>query len=315
MAEQRRAVGQIFGFEKQLAERGMRQVVGRRREDDLGVAGDVDLANARTLIHHRQTPHFDVVFGGDGDVQLRGHLIVVPAERGLVGAEVHEVVVRLDTGWVIRGRPDRAGPRIAQVDELAARIARRVPTRFRDRQSAAKTAPAARVAHNGDVGAVRQELRVRNDRMRRSITPRRRCGGRCDHAHFVERPRLNRRCVPRHALLQQQLRCLHSRIGVKSPDHRVVEQRVGERDDGHACVVRKIRTDNSAVEASRWWNDIARLLCAARRVVNRVEESVIARDAGVRSASAGWRRLLRVRALPPALSRTARRPAHPRGPV
>ena len=53
MAEQRRAVGQVFRFEKQLAERRMREIVGRRRQDDLRVAGDVDFADPRALVDHR----------------------------------------------------------------------------------------------------------------------------------------------------------------------------------------------------------------------------------------------------------------------
>ena len=52
---------------KQLAERRMREIVGWRRQDDLGVAGDVDFADPRALIHDRHPADFDVVFGGDRD--------------------------------------------------------------------------------------------------------------------------------------------------------------------------------------------------------------------------------------------------------
>ena len=78
MAEQRRAVGQVLGFEKQLAEGRMREIVGRRRQHDLGVAGDVDLADPRALVDHRHPADFDVVFGRDGDVELRRR----PRRRG-----------------------------------------------------------------------------------------------------------------------------------------------------------------------------------------------------------------------------------------
>ncbi len=142
------------------------------------------------------------------------------AERRLVGAELDHVVVRLRCRRMIGGRPDRSAPHIAQVDELAARIARRVAPRLRHREAAAEAAAAAGVGHDRHVVAVRQELRVRKDRVRRSIPPHRHRRRRRDDAHFVERPRLNRRRVTRHALLQQQLGGLHARVGVKALHHR-----------------------------------------------------------------------------------------------
>ena len=72
VAEQRGAVGQVFGFEKQFAEGRMREIVGGSGQHDLGIAGDVDLADPRALVDHRHPADFDVVFGGHGDIELGG---------------------------------------------------------------------------------------------------------------------------------------------------------------------------------------------------------------------------------------------------
>ena len=126
MAEQRRAIGQVFRFEKQLAKGRMREIIGRWRQDDLRVTGDIDFADPRALIDHRHPADFDVVFGGHSDVELRGHLVVAAAERRAVGAELDNVVARLRGRWVIGGRPHGSCPHIAQVDELTAWITGRV---------------------------------------------------------------------------------------------------------------------------------------------------------------------------------------------
>src|SRR6478609_9311922 len=42
MTEQRCAVGQEFRFQEQLAEGWMREIVSRRRQDDLRIAGEID---------------------------------------------------------------------------------------------------------------------------------------------------------------------------------------------------------------------------------------------------------------------------------
>ena len=53
MTEERRAGWQVFGFDEQFAKCRMGEVGGRRREDDLGIAGDFDLADRRTVVPDR----------------------------------------------------------------------------------------------------------------------------------------------------------------------------------------------------------------------------------------------------------------------
>ena len=62
MTEERRTLRQVVRLEKQFAERGMRQVIRRGREDDLRVTGDIDFADAGALIDHRQPADLHIVF-------------------------------------------------------------------------------------------------------------------------------------------------------------------------------------------------------------------------------------------------------------
>ena len=101
------------------------------RQDDFGVAGDVDLADPRALIDHRHPAHLDVVFGRDRDVELRRDLVVVAAERRALGAELDDVVVRL------RARSDGRSP--TRPSRCARRAGRRTgcPDRASDRAATA----------------------------------------------------------------------------------------------------------------------------------------------------------------------------------
>jgi hypothetical protein len=61
MADERAALGEELGFDEQLAERGMREIIPRLGEGHFDVAGDVDLTNAIAVVHELQHTHFDVV--------------------------------------------------------------------------------------------------------------------------------------------------------------------------------------------------------------------------------------------------------------
>ena len=94
-ADERRALGQVLGLHEELAERRMREVVGRAPEHDLGVARDVDLADAIAAIGQRQPPHLRVVSRRDHHLQHRLDAVVGPPEHRLVGREGHEAVFGL----------------------------------------------------------------------------------------------------------------------------------------------------------------------------------------------------------------------------
>ena len=174
MAEQRGAVGQVFGFDEQLAERRVRQVGGRRRQHDLGVAGDVDLADARARGCARSA--------GAPRRRLRSRRRCRAASRSrrrgggrsrVRREKVDEVVVRLAPRRLIGGRPDLAAAHVAQVDELAAGIARRVAAPAWSPGSPRQSWRRRRRWSRRDVVAVRQELRVRERRVRRAVAAHR----------------------------------------------------------------------------------------------------------------------------------------------
>ena len=139
-------VGHVFGLHEQLDERGMGEVVGVGRQHHLRVARDLDLPRAVVAVRQGQPPDLDVVFGGDGDVELRGDAVVQAAEGRLLGQEDGLVLLGLAADGVVGGGPDGAAAHVAQVEELAARIAGRVLAVAGDHAAAAEAGAAAGVA-------------------------------------------------------------------------------------------------------------------------------------------------------------------------
>ena len=195
MAEQRRAVRQVLGLDEQLAERRVREVVGGGHEDDLRVAGDVDLPDARAVVAHREPPHFDVVFRRHRDVEVRREVVVAPPEARPIGGERDGVVVRLPARRLIGGGPDGAAANVAQVDELPVRVARGVAAPARDRKRAPHAAATAGIGDRGDVVPVRQELRVRSRGVRGAVAADRSRRQEHGDAQRVQGPRLDRSAV------------------------------------------------------------------------------------------------------------------------
>ena len=237
MAEQRGALGQVLRLDEQLAEGRVGQVVGGRGEDDLGVARDLDLARTIAVVGHRQPAHLDVVLGRDRDVELGGDVVVAAVEGRLLREEGDQVVLRLLRRGLEGGRPDRAAAHVAQVEELAARIAGRILAVPRDRAAPTEAGAAAGVGHHRGVVAVGQELRVGEPRVRRAEAADREGRHGAGGPRLLDRSRLGDRGLARDALLQQQLRGLHARVGVEALHHRIAEQGVGERHQGHALVM------------------------------------------------------------------------------
>ena len=209
-ADERGRIRHVLGLHEQLAERWMGQVIGRRAEHDLGVAGDLDLARPPAAIGQRQASNLHIVLGRHHDVELRGDAVVGAAVDGLLRRERDVVVLRLATRGLVGGRPDEARSHVAQVQELAARVGRAVVAHARDRQLPPVAVAAARVGDDGDVRAVRQELRMRRGGVRRAVSPDRNARRRPQRARLLGGPRWRGRCVLRHPLLQQQFGGLHA---------------------------------------------------------------------------------------------------------
>ena len=160
VAQQGGAFRKVLRLHEQLAERGVGQVVGGGGEDDLGVARDLDLARAIAMVGHREPPHLDVVFGRYRDVELGRDVVVAPVERRLLREEGDQVVLRLLPGGLEGGRPDGAAAHVAQVEELAPRVAGGIFTVPGYRTASTEAGAPSGVRHHGGVVAVGQELRV-----------------------------------------------------------------------------------------------------------------------------------------------------------
>ena len=144
---------------------------------------------------------------------------------------------RARCAWMVGGRPDRAAAHVAQVDELAAGIARRVAAASRDRPAAAEARAAAGVGDDRDVVAVREELRVRERGVRRAEAADRVDGdGRGDARRF-ERARLRdrRRAAARAPAAAARSPARADRRGTARPSRR--RAGVGDRHQRHALVM------------------------------------------------------------------------------
>src|SRR4030095_16142532 len=78
-------------------------------------------------------------------------------ERRALRNEGHQIVVRLHIERLCSRRPDGPGSHIPEIDELAARVARRVAPAPGDRAAPARARPASGVGYDGDVVAVGQK--------------------------------------------------------------------------------------------------------------------------------------------------------------
>ena len=156
-AEQGAAIGLAFRFDEELAERGVREVRGRRSEDDLGVARHLDFAGTIGVVHDRQPADFDIVLGRDRDIEPRREAVMDAMEGRAFRRQRDQVFPRLDAVRICGWRPDRAGPYIAQIEKLAAGIASGIAAAPGDRSSPAEARAAAPVGDYREVVAVRKK--------------------------------------------------------------------------------------------------------------------------------------------------------------
>src|SRR6185312_11063206 len=95
VAEQGVVGGQVFGFDEKLAKGGVGEIGGGGGEDDLGITGQIDFADAGTVVAQGDPAHLDIVLGGHGDVEPGGDAVIVALEDGAFGPEGHAVFVRV----------------------------------------------------------------------------------------------------------------------------------------------------------------------------------------------------------------------------
>ena len=237
-ADDRVARGDDLGLHEQLAEGGMEAVGDRGRQHHLGVARHLDRARDAAAVGDARAAELDVVLGRDHDLGVRLPAVQAPAEfdAGL-GEDRLVGLVGFERG-LERRRPDPAACGVAEIAEGAPGVAGRIlaPARERDVAPAAVTAAGAGQHHL--VAAVAQHLHRGRARIG-AVEHAQRHGGRDAHVPCVDQRRIAGGLArdARHALLQQQQRRLHLRIGLEAALHRTVEQHVRDRQQAHALVV------------------------------------------------------------------------------
>ena len=110
-AENGVAIGKQRGLDEEVAEGRVREVPAFRRQHDLGVAGQLDLAHGGAAVDHRDAAQLDVVFRRHGDLRVDVDGAVAAPDDRAVGTEGDLVVVWLDQRRLIgrRGRGRRTG--------------------------------------------------------------------------------------------------------------------------------------------------------------------------------------------------------------
>ena len=188
-AENRVAIGQQRRLDEQVAEGRVREVAAFRRQHDLGVAGQLDLAHGRAAIDHRDAAQLDVVFRRHGDLGVDVDGAVATPEDRAIRAEDDLVVV-----WLDQRAADRSSTRPRRLRR--SRTKQNCPQSSvgaifapaRQRQAAARAVAAAGIGHHDGVRAVGQQVRARARRVRRGVAAadrRRRRARRADVAGLL----------------------------------------------------------------------------------------------------------------------------------
>ena len=223
-AEQGGTVRQVLGLDEQLAEGRVRHVVFLTPEHDLGVARDLDLSRTLALVGEREASDFHVLFGRDDHLELRLDAVVGASKHRALVRERDQVVVGFLRRGLVGRRPEPARADVAQVDEVAAGVGGSILAPARDREATPVAGAAAGVGDHGDVRAVREELRVRIEGVRRSEAPQARHRRDQRPPALLGGPRRFRRRLTRHPFLQEQLGRLDPRIAVEPRHHHIREQ-------------------------------------------------------------------------------------------
>lgn len=104
---------------EQLAKRQVRKIGSRRGERDFGEARYLHRGGAWAVIGNRDAANLGVVFRRNGDLKMRFQIPIAAAEIDLVEGVSDFVGIRVLAGRLKSGRPNFAGRRITDVNELS----------------------------------------------------------------------------------------------------------------------------------------------------------------------------------------------------
>ncbi len=157
----RRGRGRTRSATNSFENAGCGHVGGLRRQHDLGVGRDVDLAHAAAGVDDRDAAHLGVVFGRDQHLHRRGQRAVAPRELGAILAERDLVVVGLHAGGLEARRPDVAAAHVPEEHVRTPVVAGRVLAPPGHGQVPPAAVAGAGGGEHHRVAPVRQQLRGR----------------------------------------------------------------------------------------------------------------------------------------------------------
>ena len=249
----RAEVLEIFGLDEQLGEGRMGDIGALWPQSKFGVGCDLDVARPASRIGDGHAPNLGVVLSRNKHLKRCRQSPVASGDLDTILVEIDGIFVRLDARRLKACRPDGAAPRVPKKNIGAAIVSRGVFAPSRDSDIAPPAVSRAGRCHHHGIASVGKKLCRRRGLMNgNDPAPAR--GIRIAGARAgldLRRPRPRRGDLARHPLLQQQFRRLNDRLGMEALSHRAVEDRVGDRDDRHALMMRHEGADESEALAFR----------------------------------------------------------------
>src|SRR2546426_10704841 len=90
-----------------------------RRQHDLSIARQFDLARAARIVGNRNLPHLGILFGRNNDLRMGYDAGIRAPEIRLVFRETYFVRLWRAPNWLVSGRPNGATVNISQINEGA----------------------------------------------------------------------------------------------------------------------------------------------------------------------------------------------------
>ena len=237
--EQGVELGHGLRLNEEIRERRVGCIGRCRRQHELAIGGQLDLARLCPEVHERDPANLCVVFGGDHDFERGRDRAVAPAKLRSVLGERDLVGVRLDGGRLVGRRPDCSALGIPQEDVRAPVIARDVLAPAGDGASGALAVARPRGRQHHRVASVGEQVGPRSPVVGRSELAEDRLD---EIAHLRRRldlvdPGAGDRHAAGRPLLQQQLGRLDDGFGVEARAHRTGPEDIGERDQRHPLMM------------------------------------------------------------------------------
>ena len=252
MAQDRLLRAQQFGLHEQLAEGRMHGVGCRGRKHHFGVAGQLDRAARTAAVGDRDAAQLDVVLGRHHDFGVGVDVVLAATEFGARIGEDRSVAIDRYARGLMPSGPERTALRVAQITKAAGRVGGRILAPPGHGHLAQLAVAAAPTGHHHVIAAIGQHLHGGYDVVRVAEDPQPGFG-RIRNQPLADRlddMRLDDR-GSRHALLQQQHGRLEVPVRAETQLHRPLEQRMRERQQAHALVMRHERADDRGSVAAR----------------------------------------------------------------